>query len=150
MTHEDARRLLDRIGLLKHACDLDLLVFFARHPRALVTSEQLAAWLGHELKQIARSLDVLLDAGLLTRTQNPAHAARMYVFVIGGSNGDWVPTLLKLVSTRGGRLAVKEELSRRAPKESNGHAARQLRATAPARHFFVRSPSDTPSGPKAG
>ena len=150
VNHEDARRLLDRIGVLKNACDLDLLVFFARHPRALLTSEQLAAWLGYELKQIAESLEVLLDAGLLTRTQNPAHAARMYVFVVGGSNGDWVPRLLKLVSTRGGRLAVKEELSRRAPKQSNGPAARQTRATAPARPFVVRRQSDTPSGAKAG
>jgi hypothetical protein len=150
VNHEDAWRLLDRIGALKHTCDLDLLVFFARHPRALVTSEQLASWLGYELKRIAQSLDVLLDAGLLTRTQNPAHAARMYVFVVGGSNGDLVPTLLKFVSTRGGRLAVKEELSRRAAKESKGPAARHTRATAPSRPFVVRRQSDHPSGAKAG
>lgn len=150
MNHEDARRLLDRIGVLKHACDLDLLVFFARHPRALVTSEQLAAWLGYELKQIAESLDMLLDAGLLTRTQNPAHAARLYVFIVGGSDGEWVPTLLKLVSTRAGRLAVIEELSRRAPKGTNGPVARQTRATASPRPFVVRRQTDNPSGAKAG
>lgn len=123
MNREDARRLLDRIGMLKHACDLDLLVFFARHPRALVTSEQLAAWLGYEPRQIGGSLEILLEAGLLTRSQNPTHAARMYVFVVGGS-GDWLPTLLKLVSTRAGRLVAKEELSRRSPKETNGSVAR--------------------------
>lgn len=150
MNHEDTCRLLDRIGVLKRPCDVDLLVFFARHPRALLTSEQLAAWLGYELKQIAESLETLLDAGLLTRTQNPAHAARMYVFVVGASNGDWVPTLLKLVSTRSGRLAVKEELSRRAPKESNGPTARHMRATTPARPFVVRRQSDNRSGAKAG
>jgi hypothetical protein len=85
VSRDDAHLLLDRIGVLKPACDLDLLVFFARHPRALLTSEQLAAWLGYELKQIAESLEVLLEAGLLARTQNPTHAARMYVFSIGGS-----------------------------------------------------------------
>ncbi|MCA1585175.1 MAG: hypothetical protein LC791_10545 [Acidobacteria bacterium] len=132
VNREDGRQLLDRIGVLKHACDVDLLVFFARHPRSLLTSEQLAAWLGYELKQIAASLEMLLDAGLLTRTQNPTHAARMFIFVVGDSSDDWVPPLLKLASTRAGRLAVKEELSRRASKDTDGpvgHAARQTRAT---------------------
>jgi hypothetical protein len=72
MKHEDAERLLKRVALLRHPCDLDLLVFFARHPRALITSEQLAVWLGYELKQIADSLEVLLNADVLTRAQNPS------------------------------------------------------------------------------
>jgi hypothetical protein len=29
-------------------CDLDLLIFFARHPRILLASEQLAVLLGYE------------------------------------------------------------------------------------------------------
>ncbi|MGH9330461.1 MAG: hypothetical protein ACRD09_08465 [Vicinamibacterales bacterium] len=62
------------------------MLFFARHPRTLLISEQLAVWLGYELKQIAGSLDVLMAAGLLTRTQNPTHAARLYVFAIKGPN----------------------------------------------------------------
>ena len=79
MDADGIERLLDRIRLLTHPCDLDLLLFFARHPRALVTSEQLAAWLGYELPQMAHSLDVLLEGKLLTRTQNRAHAARSSV-----------------------------------------------------------------------
>jgi hypothetical protein len=78
MKHEDADRLLDRIGMLRHPCDLDLLLFVARHPRTLITSKQIAAWLGYELKQIADSLEVLLEGGLRTRRQNPTHAARRY------------------------------------------------------------------------
>jgi hypothetical protein len=89
MKHEDADRLLDRIGMLRHPCDLDLLLFVARHPRTLITSKQIAAWLGYELKQIADSLEVLLEGGLRTRRQNPTHAARMYVFAIGGTAGGW-------------------------------------------------------------
>jgi hypothetical protein len=131
LNREDARQLLDQIGVLKHACDVDLLVFFARHPRTLLTSEQLAAWLGYDLKQIAESLEMLLEAGLLTRTQNPTHAARMYIFAVGKSY-DWIPPLLELASTRAGRLAVREELSRRASKETDSPAggdARQRRAS---------------------
>lgn len=151
MNREDASRLLDRIGVLKHACDLDLLVFFARHPRALLTSEQLAAWLGYELNQIARSLEMLLQAGLLVRTQNPTHAARMYIFVVGESSDNWVPPLLKLASGRAGRLALKEELSGRASKDADGpvREARQRAATHP-RPFVVRRSSKQTSAAKAG
>lgn len=151
MNREDASRLLDRIGVLKHACDLDLLVFFARHPRTLLTSEQLAAWLGYELKQIAESLDMFLEAGLLTRTQNPAHAARMYSFVVRDSSDDWVPPLVTLASTRAGRLAVREELSRRASADAAdplGRDARQRRAAT--RPFVVRRQSNATSGAKVG
>jgi hypothetical protein len=41
--------------------------------------QRAAGGLGYELKQIADSLEVLLNAEVLTRTQNPTHTARMYV-----------------------------------------------------------------------
>jgi len=128
--HEDAQRLLERIRILRHRCDLDLLLFFARHPRAIITSEQLSAWLGYELKQIADSLDVLLDAGVLTRTQNRTHAARLYVFALGGTSGGWLPSLLALASTREGRLALLETLAGRASKHGDGRTLRHSRGTA--------------------
>ena len=108
MTHEDARRLLARIGCTR-VCDLDLLIFFARHPRALLASEALAGFLGYDLKDIADSLEVLMAAGLLTRAQTPAHAARLYVFS-PDSSGDWLPSLMVLASTRDGRLALRQGL----------------------------------------
>ena len=117
MNHEDARHLLDRIGVLRHPCDLDLLIFFARHPRSLLASESLASFLGYDLKEIADSLDVLLSARLLTREQTSAHAARLYVFVgddtDGEEKGDWLASLLALASTREGRLALRQTLTRR-------------------------------------
>ena len=117
LEHEDARRLLERIGVVSHACDLDLLIFFARHPRSLLASESLAKFLGYDLKQIAASLDVLQAAGLISRTQATTHAARLYVFAIhepdGGTGRSWLPSLLALASTRHGRLVLKEELGRR-------------------------------------
>lgn len=110
MTPEEARGLLHRLGV-RRPCDLDLLIFFARHPRTLLSSESLANFLGYDLKDIAESLDVLMDARLLTRAQTPAHAARLYVFEVHDSNGDWLAPLLALVSTRSGRLAVRERLA---------------------------------------
>jgi hypothetical protein len=107
---DQAHILLNRIPALQHPCDLDLLVFFAKHPRTLMTSEQLARLLGYQLNEMARSLDVLLEAGLLTRTQNPPRAARMYVFAINGANEGWPPELVQLASTREGRLALRRVL----------------------------------------
>src|SRR5688500_17990791 len=113
MNRENARRLLDQIGVLRHACDLDLLLFFARHPRSLLASGALATFLGYGLAQVAGSLDVLLDAGLLTRTQTPMHAARLYVFSIGGTTAEWLPSLLQHASTRAGRQTLIDALRSR-------------------------------------
>jgi hypothetical protein len=106
MKPDRARLLLDRIGVLKHPCDLDLLLFFARHPRTLLASEQLVAFLGYGIKEVADSLALLLDAGLVTRTPNRTHAARLYVFAVGDVGGGWLPDLLRLASTREGRLEM--------------------------------------------
>src|SRR6185503_16002053 len=122
MKIDEARRLLDRIGILRDPCDLDLLLFFVRHPRSLLTSDQIAAYIGYDVKRIGESLDALLAAKLLTRSPNPAHAARMYVFSVSGPNGGWLPTLVDLVSTREGRLAMREALSERS-RPSNGRPA---------------------------
>ena len=113
MKRDQARRLVDRIGVLHNSCDLDLLLFFVRHPRALLTSDQIAAYIGYDVKQIGESLDVLLTAKLLTRSPNPAHAARMYVFSIGGPSGGWFPSLVDFVSSRDGRLAMRAALTDR-------------------------------------
>jgi hypothetical protein len=123
--NHDARRLLDHIDVLRHPSDLDLLIFFARHPRSLLASEHLAAFLGYGVKEIAASLDLLLGAGLIARTPNPSHAARLYVFSVDGPSGEWLPALLKLASTRQGRLAMIWELRRRASQATGDSDARQ-------------------------
>ena len=118
------------MGVLRHRCDLDLLVFFVRHPRTLMASEQLAAFLGYPLKQISDSLDILLGAGLLTRTPNPVHAARMYVFAVPGSNGGWLPELMKLASTQNGRQMLRSEMKQRPRSSASGFEARSDRGEA--------------------
>jgi len=126
---EDARRLLERVGVLRHPCDLDLLIFFARHPHNLLASEQFAAFLGYGMKEIAASLDILLEAGFVTRTPNPAHAARMYVFSVDGQGSTGLPELLQLASTRDGRIALSWELRRRASHGTAGPVTRAERET---------------------
>lgn len=153
MNREHVERLLDQIGVLRHPSDLDLLLFFARHPRTLVNSEQLAVWLGYESKRIADSLEILLAARLLTRTQNPTHAVWMYVFDISGTMGGWLPPLLEVTSTREGLLSMKEALAARVLNDIGGPVARGLVATPSrrlARPFVVRRKSDTARDVKAG
>ena len=145
MGRHSVDRLLDQIGVVRHSCDLDLLLFFARHPRTLLTSEQLAIWLGYESTRVVDSIETLVVAGFLTRTQNPAHAARMYVFDINGATNGWLPPLLKLTSTREGLLSMKEALAARAPNDTGGPVARVRLAAAPKsppRPFVVRRKSD--------
>ena len=110
MKDDHIRRLLDRIKVLRRPCDLDLLLFFIRHPRALLSSDQIAAFLGYDVKRLGESLDLLVTAELLTRTQTPTSAAGMYVFAIGGPHRGWLPSLVELASTREGRLAMRAAL----------------------------------------
>ena len=155
MNHEDARRVLDEIGVVRHRADLDLLLFFVRHPRTLLTSEQIAAFLGYDLSQVAHSLDLLLESRLLTRTQNRSnHAARLYVFAADGSSGGWLPLLRRLSSTREGRLALVAALAEQGSAGTTpGPAARHPRHRAQPRQprpFLVRPLPDATPGSKAG
>ena len=113
MDRDEIAQLLDRLGELRRRCDLDLLLFFARHPRAMLTSETLASFLGYDLGEIADALDALLAAGFLTRQQTPAHAARMYVFSPPAPPDDRLPRLVHLAGTREGRLALRALLAGR-------------------------------------
>jgi hypothetical protein len=126
LNSEDAQRLLDRVGVIQHPCDLDILVFFARHPRVLLASESLARFLGYDLKLIARSLDVMLDAGLLSRTQTPAHAARLYVFTpVATEFADWLASVLEVASTPGGRRILRAALHSSSHRRSGRNQRRQ-------------------------
>jgi hypothetical protein len=109
----DASHLLDQLRVLRRPSDLDLLIFFARHPRTLLASEQLAGFLGYEVKDIAASLELLLDAGLLTRTPSPRHAARLYTLAVTSLDGGLLPDLRRATGTREGRLALLQEMRRR-------------------------------------
>jgi hypothetical protein len=106
---DHARELLNGIPTLRRPCDLDLLVFFAKHSRTLLSSEQLARLLGYELDEIARSLDVLVAAGYLTRSQkqNRTRPVQLYVFSTDAMNGGPPPAIVRLASSPEGRLALR-------------------------------------------
>ena len=112
MKDEEARCLLDRIGMLRDRCDLDLLLFFVRHPRVLLSSDKIAALLGYTVKQLSDSLEAFVTASLLSRTQKPSGVARLYVFADGDAP-DWLSSLGELASTREGQLALRSAIADR-------------------------------------
>jgi hypothetical protein len=134
-----ARTLLDRVPALQRRADLDLLMFFARHPRTLMDGEQLAKLLGYDIGEVGQSLDRLLAAGLLTRLQNTPRPPRMYVFVTDATSDEWLPGFVEFASTREGRLALQRVLTRSPPGRSNGLPAQAgEEPTASARPVLVR------------
>jgi hypothetical protein len=118
--------MLDRVRGIRHACDLDLLVFFHRHPRALLTGEQLVAFLGYERERVAKSLEGLIEAGLLTRSQIPTHAARLYVLELGAVPGGLLSSLLNIAASRAGRQEIMRLLG--AGSSDSVPVARHLRS----------------------
>ncbi len=106
-----AARLVEAAGL-RNACDLDLLLFFSRHPRVVLSSEQLAAFVGYDLVDIARALDLLLGAGLLKRTLNHRTPGRMYVLEVDHAE-EWLEPLRQVCATPDGRSALRALLRQR-------------------------------------
>lgn len=107
---ETLEQLLDAAGL-KHPCDLDLLLFFDRHPDALMTSEQLASYVGYELSQIARSLDLLVQRQVLLRSQTLTHFSRLYRF--RADHAGEVLEILKAATTVEERYQMRRILRQR-------------------------------------
>jgi hypothetical protein len=116
------RELLDRIDVLRHPCDLDLLLFFHRHPRAFLTSEQLAGYAGYSLAQIGDSMDVLIGAQLLRRSATQAQSARMYHLTTGGPHGGWLQSLQAIAANREGRRQLRQALKVRSAEAPVGRA----------------------------
>ena len=108
MERGELEGLLDA-GSLNHPCDLDLLLFFRRHPDSLTTSEQLAKFAGYDLRQIGRSLDALVEHQLVLRSQNPTHAARRYRLA-PIVEGEWLHRLLRVADTLNGRRELRRLL----------------------------------------
>ena len=59
-TNREAKRLLAGAPFIRGACELDLLGFLYRHPHILLTSEQLAVFVGYKMKQVANSIEVFV------------------------------------------------------------------------------------------
>src|SRR5262249_13528110 len=107
-------KLLERLPIVGDACDLDLILFLSRHPHALLTSEELAAYVGYDMQQLVRALDTLIAEGWVSRSQNRSHAARLYVLQLARpSGGGLLQPLVQYASTREGRAAVLKALKAR-------------------------------------
>jgi len=125
---EETKRLLSRAPVIQNACELDLILFLHRHPRTLLTSEQLAGFVGYNLKEIAKALDAFIEAGLLARTtQQSLHAARMFVLLLGGPQGEGVKAVLGLGSTRAGRQGILDALNAPGTRPNQPGAGPELR-----------------------
>ena len=114
-----AMRLVEAAGL-RDACDLDLLLFFSRHPRVVLSSDQLATYVGYEVQQVARALDLLLGGGLLKRTLHRNAPGRMYVLEVDHAE-EWLESLRRLCATPDGRNSLKALLKQR--QSQNGGAS---------------------------
>ncbi|HWG57536.1 MAG TPA: hypothetical protein VN661_00665 [Candidatus Acidoferrales bacterium] len=101
--------------MVRTPCDLDLLLFLRRHPQTLLTSEQLAAFVGYPMKEVAESLDLFIASGLLERIQNPMHAARMYLLNMDHPQGGGPRRLLDVASSRMGRQSAIRALRSERP-----------------------------------
>jgi hypothetical protein len=113
MERDKVEQLLAGTPVVHGACELDLLTFLHRHPRTLLTNEQLAAFVGYPMKQVADVIEAFVATGLVERTpaRNAAHAARMYRLAMQGPQGPELRALLDLASSREGRRALLRRLN---------------------------------------
>lgn len=136
MNYRRIDNLLNHATTLRTGCDLDLLLFFRRHPYVLLPGDHLTRLLGYDLHQVKDSLDRLIACGLIRKTQHAMHPARMYLLSDGSTddNGS-LDALLELASTPDGRRAVLKALREGAPA-GEGAASRsasgEVAADAPA------------------
>jgi len=107
---QDVQGLLARVPFVRGACELDLLVFLYRHPRSILTNEQLSTLVGYDTQEIAKSIDKFIDAGLLERAQNPMHVARMYLLMLDGQHMGPLKALLDLACMHQGRRDILQLL----------------------------------------
>jgi hypothetical protein len=113
-----------------------LLLFFHRHPHVLLTGDQLARYVGHDMQQVATSLDRLILERLVSKSQHATHPARMYLLAAKEGNNDPLGELLDLASTPDGRRTVLRAL-RAASGDPRG-ASEQGTDRAPVRLRSVR------------
>ncbi|HEX7381506.1 MAG TPA: hypothetical protein VF265_05045 [Nevskiaceae bacterium] len=120
-----------RAPLVRNACDLDLLSFLYRHPHMLLTSEQVAGFIGYHASDVARAFDAFIEAGLLERTaQQSMHAARLFVLRLPGGPGGGVRALLEAASTREGRERILQALKAQGSRPDQPRARQKLRLVA--------------------
>jgi hypothetical protein len=104
------------LEILERPCDLDVLLFFHRHPRALLTPQYLVGRVGYDIHEIHASLKVLSAAGLLEWSKDRmalgVGGIRLYRLTVGTWD-DLLPPFLWLASSPEGRHALRRALARK-------------------------------------
>lgn len=122
MSDPEIHDALEHLKVVRHVCDLDLLVFLHRHRRAFLGLDQLAVYMGCDRERVAKSLDHLIAEGLVIRRQKPPSAVPMLLLVSNGLQGQRLATLLAIASTRHGRLRILQALATAPPSEDHVHS----------------------------
>jgi hypothetical protein len=106
---------------IREACEFDLLLFFARHPRVVLRTEQIATYVGHEVQHVARALEQMLAASLLKQGLSPGAGGTMYVLAADHLK-EWLEPVRRLCATPDGRHALRTLLKERQSQsyKSNG------------------------------
>ena len=101
------------LNLLSRPCDLDVLIFFFRHPSALLSLDDVASRVGYNVHDVAASIEGLIAAGWLRCSEEGAKSrseARLYGFM----SGTWdaiLGRLLWLASSPDGRRSLRRALT---------------------------------------
>jgi hypothetical protein len=111
---------------IREACEFDLLLFFAQHPRVVLRAEQIATYVGHEVEHVARALEQMLSASILRQALSPGGGGTMYVLAADQLK-EWLEPVRRLCATPDGRHALrallKERQSQTHKSNGSGHHA---------------------------
>jgi len=123
MERQQIRAWLDTTDAIRSACDLDLLRFFTRHSHALLTTEQIANFVGYDRSELDEALGHLLNGGFVSRLRGGEADADLYEYswdraAAATAAGASLSSVLELASTRDGRLAVLDAL--KPPRKGRG------------------------------
>ena len=114
------------LQLLGSACDLDVLLFAQRHPRALLSIDHIARAVGHSAEDVDTSIDSLTARRLLACRKSMAGDAEAGVLFYEVTPGAWeaiLPALAWVTASAHGRHALRRALSR---QRGDGPVAAQL------------------------
>lgn len=106
MGHPSLTELTAFLEALDSPCDLDVLMFFHRHPRVFLTTADLAQAIGYDRAEIDRSIKGLIRARLV-KSVGPGREATARLYEL--TPGRWVDLLSRLLwvaSTPDGRRAL--------------------------------------------
>ena len=111
------------LAVLDSPCDLDVILFAQRHPRALVRIDDIARAVGHDVGDVGASVDGLTATGLITTRQTDAEHREAGVVLYEFTPGAWdaiLPALAWVAGSPEGRHDLRRALSHRRPAPPSG------------------------------